>query len=534
MRDFKARSVYTFKPNLSWQGKHNMTGPIAEILNHAHYICYEMEKFSKKFNQRKDNQSNYQEHINEINLIIHEIHEHSEKLYVYAEKFKYNLDYWIERDIQKTLKSLEQIITEIIQQKNIKTINPIALKNTHFKMYWCYLKWDDKYILHLEDWLIGLLPHGLYLDDDIIIYSDDNSNILKQILQNALIAERLFYNLENLSYQKQQKAIKLRTLFFINRTATPKPINLHKETGRIIITAYSAALKLALHGLNQSQLTSEKNIFKTLIWPRSGKGRSWNSETIHRGYVEFKKAPKKRPIKISYKLIPFPGQLGNIFTSGVGSYGTKKAKRTPNILTVINSLTNQEPEKEKKLANLFLSYKRGNGFALSEKSLRKLGFTLPTIPVETRKLINRINKIAYLVCFQEIYRRKNQGFYKKKDGSIVQTLKLPFGVAISSALMLIADGHLCMQDVFDSDSKYGVFTGTSIMTKNIEATLQKFNQLFILFFRCYMDNIFAFQKKGQKLNDVYELLDIEENIITNVPKEFYSKILKETDEKTLS
>jgi hypothetical protein len=532
-----------------------MTGTVIEILEQAHYIYYAIEELVKKLREPKANQLKQQYCIDVIDSIIGEVHEHLEKLYIYAKKFKCSIDSWMERDIQRCLNSLMQAKTEIARQNNMnildsdssklltmrsylrrhkskcptyfvrnpnKKMNAKILDNVEFKICGISGMWDDKYILHLEDWLIGLLPKGLYLNEDVIVYSADDFDAYTLMLENARVAERLFYNLENLSGHKHYQTTQLRNRFFYNRTTISQPVNLHNESGRIIITAYSNALRCALHNVDQTKLVREKDIFKYLSWPRSGKGRSWNSEKILRGYLEFEKTSTVKPIEISYQLIPFPGHLGNIFTRGVGRYGAAPSSRTPNILSVINSLAGLDPNKEKILAELFLNYKKGDGNALSAQSLRANGFIVPRTAAARRTLVNRINKIAYLICFQEVYRRKNQGYHRGNNNSIIQTLELPFGVAVSSALKLIADGYLRMQDVFDSDSRYGVFTGQSIMNKNIDRTIQKFNDLFVLFSQTYAHEIY----------DVFEFELLEENIVTVLPRGFYTEVLNDTDEKT--
>ncbi|MGD9107625.1 MAG: hypothetical protein PVI75_00440 [Gammaproteobacteria bacterium] len=532
---------------------------IVEILDQAYYIHYEMEELIKGLQKSKENGLKQQYCVDAIDSSIDEIYEHSEKLYVYAKKSKCSVDYSIERDIQMILDYLEQVKSKIVRQNKMDILNSDSSKLLMMRSYLrrhksacptCFVHnsdkkmsvkmlnstvfdmcgisgvWNEKYILHLGDWVVGLLQTGLHLGDDVIIYSSDNAYML--MLENAFAAERLFYDLESLTDYKKSQAIQLKHRFFNNRTAKkPQPVNLQNESGRIIIIAYSNALKLALHNIDKTKLTSKKDILKHVTWPRKGKG-SWNYEKILRGRLAYRK--KDKPLGITYQFQPMPGHLGNIFTRGVGRYGTNKLA---DILSVINKLTGQNHEKEKKLAKLFLNYKKGKSDALSADSLRENGFLVPSTACARRKLINAINKIAFLVCFQEVYRRKNQGYKKSSDGLPVKILELPFGVAVSSALKLIADGHLRMREVFDSDSKYGVFTGQSIMNKNIKNTIQKFNQLFVFFFDVYIADIFAFKNKSQKLYDVFEIQqELGEEVITKVPQNFYARLLRNTDEKT--
>lgn len=171
---------------------------IVEILDHASYISYEMEEFIEKL---QTEQLEQQYCMDVIDSIIDEIHNHSEKLYVYAGKFKYSVDYWMERDIQRTIDFLEKVRVEIVQQNTVnldssrilamrsylrryrarcpgffqtffidnanKKLDVKITNSVEFKMHGIFGLWDDKYILHLGDWRDNFNAYREMLNDAV-------------------------------------------------------------------------------------------------------------------------------------------------------------------------------------------------------------------------------------------------------------------------------------------------------------------------------------------------------------------------------
>ena len=299
----------------------------------------------------------------------------------------------------------------------------------------------------------------------------------------------------------------------VRTTGATRPITAHRESGRTLIAASVGSVAESLSEVDQTQLICKDSIAKLTGWHKKS-NTNWNRETVIRGFLEY-----KREFKINYQFQPVPGQLGNIYVRGVGRYSDEEAKSTLNILTIFNRLTEEDPDKEKLLASVLLRYKRGDGSALNESNLRELGLILPATSAKRKTLLQQFNRAAFLICFQEVSRRKHQGYRVVKKDRLQMVPELPFGIAVACLLKLLSDGHLRMADVFNEDALYGVFTGTGVMSDNLLKTIQKFNDLFVFFV----------DKYAPQLYELFEYGEAAEELNVVFTPEYFHKILRASD-----
>lgn len=293
-------------------------------------------------------------------------------------------------------------------------------------------------------------------------------------------AERRFYDMAR---NKNRETQRLSDSFLFNRR-TPdetRTIDSNNKSARTLITADADAIKQSLQNIRPAELKTGNDISTLLGWHKK-KTHDWNRESVNRGHKTV--GDQKRDTVIKYQFHPSAGNLANIMISGVGRYGVGAAGKTPNILQVINGITDEKPAKEKKLAEMLIGFSRfGGGF--TAELLQKEKFNLHTKKPKRDQQVEQLNRLAYLVCIKEISRRKSQGMKNTRHG-MREVEELPFGIAISNTLQLLKDGHLRMQQVFDRNSPYGVFTGEEIMhDKNIAKTKEKFAAVFQLYNEMY-------------------------------------------------
>jgi lipoprotein NlpI len=424
-----------------------------------------------------------------------------------SEKFGYEFD-------SQSFFYLEECMKELTEASERSSIN--TLKVVRDKILYAHSLWKKEYSGAFKLWCDNLMSSGIYLCRNAFVYDEYHvKEAFLRMLQNALCAEKLFFSLARNKNKAALIPIKDDLVFNRRTEGQTRPIRAHHLSGRRLIMLNIASIEEAMVDIKPDQLTSVASIAQSLRWHKTGK--NWNRETVIRGYLEYnRKSPKE--LEIKYQFQPIPGQLANIRTSGVACYGMGfSKKKLPNVLEVINRLTDKDQKKESALARLLLRYKRGE-LALNKENLKKAGMNLPNNIGPCRKLIKEFNAIAYLICFQEVYRRKNQGYYKKGQEDIKKVTELPFGIAIACILKLIADEHLSA-NVFDKNSSYGVFTGTSVMNKNFLSTLKKFNELFASFVEKYANKdvcLVEYSKNMEKFNIAFT-------------PEFFHEILKETD-----
>jgi hypothetical protein len=361
------------------------------------------------------------------------------------------------------------------------------------------LLWSEYFIYEFEDWidasrlLIGdtlhLCKEAVIIENLVFTYDEDEEalrnahksnmeEIFSLMMKNAMYAEKLFYSFVK---NKNHVALALRDTMWQNRRTTgeTQTIDANNLSGRTLITSSSGAIARSLIGIRPDQITSTDGIQRSLGWHKTGQ-INWNRETVSRGHFTRPRAGRM-PIYINYQFKPVPGQLGNHFINGVGTYSA--------ILELLNRVTSRESAKERQLARQMLAYKYGDGSALSVEALTAKGFILPSTSSERKKIIEQLNRAAYLICFSEVSRRKQQGYYQSGH-RLVKVPELPFGIAVACALKLISDGYLRMKDVFSQDALYGVFTGESVMKDNFLNTIKKFNALFCYFTKKYACKIY--------------------------------------------
>jgi hypothetical protein len=262
----------------------------------------------------------------------------------------------------------------------------------------------------------------------------------------------------------------------LRQSDAPAAIDLNDISNRTAITSDAGAVAISLAPFTPEDIIGDTEITGKLGWNNSG-GKTWNYEKIYRGKKDAAHDTTE-DINISSQYAPSAGNLGNFVMKGIGDYGTNGSNH---ILRVINQMTKEEVESEKKLAKILLSSSK-DGTGITEEILRDAGMWLSNTATERRLQVVQINRIAYLCLSKEIARRKEQGFKNDKKGSMVEVPELPFGLGIAMALKLIADGHLKMKEVFDSNAEYGVATGKEIMHSRIlPETLRKFKNVYDLY-----------------------------------------------------
>jgi hypothetical protein len=412
-----------------------------------------------------------------LTSLIEELSLFHENMVHFSKTANVDFDYWVSIRFDKCY--------ELIGNIHKLLVSNAPLADIKKQMDFAHFLWTDKFEEDFSCWLSTLYSEGVPWCKESTIFLDGKpKKIFLQMLNNALTAEKLYFSI---SRNRNQSIVRgYSQQFFNNRrtTGATTPVDVQQLSGRRLITANIDAVEMSLANVKPEALLSADAIAGNLAWHKTG-SKNWNRETIVRGFLDYQAG--QRPLYIKYQHQPVPGQLANMHTSGVGRYGVGGG-RTPGILRVFNQLTQKKPEKERALARLMIQYKHGDGRVLTEERLIAAQMHLPVAMGERRKLVERFNKAAYLICFQEVYRRKNQG-YRMVNGAPQRVVELPFALAVACALKLIADGHLRMQQVFDADAVFGVFTGTGVMSDNLITTLKKFNQLFTFFAEQYMNHV---------------------------------------------
>lgn len=443
-----------------------------------------------------------------LDRLINAIVQHQDHVCKYCEKFKCEVGYWSSHYLDESLKTLEKARALLNGD-----LTPDILEKFDDQMYYAENVWFTKYLEDFECWRDGLAAKGLHLSNQVTIFDADNSQqAFLKMMANALQAEKMYFAI---SRTNKQSTRNLKDQFLSNRRTRGKtvPIRAQTTSGRGLITASTAAVAESIAEVDQTRLKDRNSIAQLTGWHKKST-MNWNREKVIRGYLEYKAAP--REFGINYQFQPVPGQLANIKVNGIEQYGEKPR----DILAVINKLTQKDPEKEKLLAQALLQYKHGDGNALGETNLTNLGMDLRGSSTERRKLISQFNRAAYLICFHEVTRRKNQGYKPNAHGQMQPVTELPFGIAVACVLKLISDGHLRMADVFNQDTLYGVFTGTSIMSDNYHDTLLKFNALFALFVEKYAPQMYEVAIYSDQNDD-------ELNIVFS--PQFFHEVLRTTD-----
>ncbi len=296
--------------------------------------------------------------------------------------------------------------------------------------------------------------------------------------ERAVKSESLFFDIErSLKKTTQHLAEK----FLGNRTRAdgkPELIDITRHSKRAIIMADAGAVQRSVADVDwddakQKVATSSPKAKHTLLakklgWHNNGSAANWNWQHLYLGEAGAGKAITNKMVA-KYQEKPSLNNVSNFILKGIGSYGK-------DILPFINTLTAKDPEYEMVLAKLLLKFsatKKVPTFAM----LEKYDLELPGSMTAKRNSIIKFNKMALLIVVKEVSRRRHHG---------PDIPDYPFGIAIAKALLLLSDGHLRMEQVFDADAKYGVFTGTKIMdTNNLRALKGKFNRVFDLYDRKY-------------------------------------------------
>jgi hypothetical protein len=432
-----------------------------------------------------------------------------------SQKFNYPDDYWSINYLFRAFDKANEAYT-LLQGMPEAGLQQDTLEHVFAGIKASYYLWNEKFIDDFECWCSGLMSTGLFLSKNIAVYDlDSTDEAFLQMVESALRAESLYFALDRNKSQITLAKTKDDLIFNRRTKSSTRPIQTQQMSGRSLISANVASMTECTQGVLAERLANIELAAIDCQWNRTGR-INWNRQITIRGAIETRTSSK--PIEIHEQFQPIAGQLANMHTKGVGRYGDGKSGRTPNILALLDSLTGGIPKNEIALASLLLRYKRGDGSALGETALRGVGINLPENKGKRDTLIKQFNKAAYLVCFQEVYRRKNQGY--RKTGEILErVVELPFGLAVGCLLKLLTDGHLRFRDIFDKDSEYGVFTATGVMSTDIINTIKKFNTLFSFFIQRYAMQeycVFEYSNKMEEFN------------VSFTPQYFHT-ILRQTD-----
>ncbi len=365
--------------------------------------------------------------------------------------------------------------------KNISSLSSTSILNIYSSIVGACGAFREKVIYEeLQIYLLELMHEGARIGG-VKIYGPekDSDEIFQATMKSAMKAEKLFFSLtNNPDFGALTLSNKIKERLFISRKKAP--IDIQENSGRQTISAYKYAIEQSMEGIDISEIEDTKDLYHRIGWHQYGnKSPSGSHLTFFKGSTPYVRK-QDEPLEINLQFKPTLNQIGNAYIKGVGSYGKVKIK---DILFIIETFTNQEPEKEKALALLLIRYKQGDGEAFSIESLESAGFVLPTLSKERQSILQKIQRAAFLICYFEEARRNNGEPHLPE---------YPFGAAISCALLLIKQGHLRMIDVFDEDSEFGVFTGKSVMGENRNKTLTKFKNLFDFFLEVNKEDNIAY------------------------------------------
>ncbi len=321
---------------------------------------------------------------------------------------------------------------------------------------------------------------ALYFDETSdFITNESNLNSQRKRLSRAKKTELRFFNLERCNPNQQRETNTEKLMGILKGEENNNVVNIYQQPIRTTILTQTGAFNECTKDIEPSDLCTLSDIEEKTEWVRTGNNNSsfWSRVKYKRSGIEYK-----------WQSTAVPGNLTNLLASGVGRYGEGYAGRIPNILTLINSYTEKNFEREKKLAKLILQ-NMPNGNNITDTMLENAGMCLHDT-AQNRKTENaQFNKAVFLIVHHEVARRKFQGG-KIVNGEYHATPELPFGIAIAMALKLIAHGFLRMTDVFNDNAPYGVFSGQQILSteRNIKLTTIKFQKLFSKYIKSFHHN----------------------------------------------
>lgn len=483
-----------------------------EIEEKISFISYSLEE---TYNTLEKKVIDIEKIRDELGAILDDMMELNDNIIDFSRKFNYKDDYWSGSYLFRAFDEAEEGHI-LLQKLSNGQLQENVLNDISDKIWLSYCLWCEKFRDDFECWRDGLMSSGLYLSKNAVIYEEDNVNdTFLHIIESALQAESLYFSLDRNKSQVTLVQTKNDLIFNRRTPGLTRPIQAQQMSGRSLISVNIAAMAECTQNVLAERLANIELAVIDLQWNTIGRMYG-NWQTVTRGIRESQRGNKE--IEIKEQFHPVAGHLANMRTSGVGRYGDGFSGKIRNILTVVNELTRESPEKEKALALLLLRYKRGDGSALGITALKNAGINLPNDRASRDTLVAQFNKAAFLVCFQEVYRRKNQG-YRIRGEEIKKVVELPFGLAVGCVLKLLADGHLRFGEVLSENSKYGVFTGVGVMSDNIGETIQKFNKLFSFFVRKYAMEEYS----------VYEYSERMESFNVAFTPQYFHTVLRQTD-----
>ncbi|MCC2666842.1 MAG: putative OTU-like cysteine protease [Gammaproteobacteria bacterium] len=272
---------------------------------------------------------------------------------------------------------------------------------------------------------------------------------------------------------------------------------------RRLIMGDAGAVEKSLIGLDQKSLNPEA-IAQHAHWYNAGLEKNnkmdhtWSHEHVHYelDIDQSSRIKVTEELTIKSQYLPTKGHIGNFRMKGIDKYGLGG---TSYILHVINQTTKVDPESEKKLAHLFLAYAR-TGQPITTALLKNNNLVVFAHKRDRVQQLHYLNRVCYLTTVKEVSRRMHPG--SREDGSSIE--ELPIGVAHAMALRLIADGHLSMKDVFDSNARFGLPTATNLSNeRKIGLAKEKLNTLTTLFYSTYPDDGSSREAMHQLLLNTY-------------------------------
>jgi hypothetical protein len=288
-------------------------------------------------------------------------------------------------------------------------------------------------------------------------------------LDRAVLTERHFFNPDRVQTAEKQKIqTHISNGFYSDDENNTESISLIEGAStRVFIAALTAVLNQTENALSPETKQLFHPLRDNIAWKKNAKHK-FLSNYYSFGGVEFSVTPN-----------PAPGHLGNVFLHGIGAYDKEKPDSN-SILSILASLTDGNPEKEREVAQMLKDHLR-DGTPFEASLFEKKG-------AAQDRWYKRMNGLLLLIGVFEITRR---GFTEhliinSKSPEERHIPFRPFAIGLSKALDLVADGHLRMKDVFGFDAPYGMSTTRGLNSPTgIEKSFQKLEEIHRLYAEKY-------------------------------------------------
>lgn len=192
--------------------------------------------------------------------------------------------------------------------------------------------------------------------------------------------------------------------------------------------------------------------------------------------IEFKHRTEPHPS--SSGIPPSPQRLGAGYLKDIGSYNA--------IYNFFKKLTNQEKEKEKKLAGLMIEYAKSHK-SITLDELRKI------YKDASADDTNCLNRCCFLIMEKEQVQWYSATYLNRKE------LHLGMSVAQARCLIMIREGFLSFEETFKNNVPFGVYSHTSILAdvKKVEESCKKIEDLYKVYLQSnkHVEDHMKFSKK---------------------------------------